>query len=230
MGCKTNPIDLVTDFRCAKFRQSWQPIAEIHKGIRTAGLDITRPVGNERHIGADVEQGAFSAGDPLAIADGINGFVFILAALDVAQLGALGGAVVTSEKNDGLFPQAKLVNLRDELSDHRVHALDHLAVIHPAILAGHVRHLHRDVIRHVMRQRHGVVRKKRFSRLGALGHELAQKIHVQIRAVLALGVRAQPAVFVNERLMKPRPLVPAKHTPFIEAHARGLLQVVFHQA
>ena len=166
----------------------------------------------------------------MAVADGKYIFVFVLASFDVAQLGALGRAVIAGEKDDGVFPQVKLVDLRDEFADHRVHALDHFAVVHPAILAGHVWHLHGDVIGHVMRERHGVVREKGFPRLGAFGHEVAQKIDVQVRPVLTLRVRTQTAVLINVRLMKPRALVPAEYAPFIEAHARGLLHVIFHQA
>ena len=80
-----------------------------------------------------------------------------------------------------------------------------------------------------MGQSHGVIGKERFLVLGTFLHEFTQEIHIQFRAVLALGVRTQTAVLVDHRLMEARTLVPAKYTPLIKTHPGRLLSILFHQ-
>ena len=114
----------------------------------------------------------------MAVADGVHLFVFVFAPFNVAQLGALSRTVIASEQNHGIIAQAELINLLHQLADHVIHALDHFAVIHPAILAGHIGHLHRNVVGHIMRQGHGIKGEERCVRLRTLGHEVAKEINV----------------------------------------------------
>ena len=148
----------------------------------------------------------------------------------MTQLGTFSGPIITRKKDNGTFSQAKLVNLSHEFADHIVHTLNHLAIIHPAIFPRHIRHLLRDVISHIMSQCHGVIGKEGFFGLTTFLHESPEKIHVQVRPILALGIGAQATILIDHGLVKPRALMPTKDTPLIKPHARRLFGVLFHQA
>lgn len=98
-----------------RLTESRQEVAEVDQVLgNLARGDGSRPVGNQRHVGAGVSHRALGPLDHVAIELGLD---------------SSRGAVVASEENQGVVTDAKLIELGRQLTDDFVNVGNHVAVV-----------------------------------------------------------------------------------------------------
>ena len=97
----------------AASQKGGQEVAEVDQVLgNLARGDGSRPVGNQRHVGAGVSHRALGPLDHVAIELGLD---------------SSRGAVVASEENQGVVTDAKLIELGRQLTDDFVNVGDHVS-------------------------------------------------------------------------------------------------------
>ena len=81
---------------------------------------------------------------------------------------------------------------------------------------------------HVVRQGHRIEREKRF--VPVLPHEVNKQVEVDIRTIALVHIRADLAVFVHQRPVVPRSLVPTKERPAVKTQPARVVRIFPEQS